>query len=203
ENVRKMGELFAALHLHAGSWEAPAEFPSKKFDAYLSRGEPEVLFDEECVAAYAPEDLEVVHQADARVAQTYAALAPGDLRVIHCDLWHENIKLYKGELLPFDFEDTILGYRLHDIAMAMLDLAETVGSARYEHLHAAFRRGYEAHLPFPEGDMLALQMGRVLWKINWFARFAKEHFATAAAFHAGVLRRALQSGRLVDPLSPT
>jgi len=35
-----------------------------------------------------------------------------------------------------------------------------------------FRRGYEAYLPFPGGDMLALQTGRVLWKINWFGRFA-------------------------------
>ena len=40
-----------------------------------------------------------------------------DLRVIHCDLWHENVKLHRGRLRPFDFEDTVWGYRLHDLAM--------------------------------------------------------------------------------------
>lgn len=201
DNIRKMGALFAALHLHAGAWDPPAGFPNLQFDAFLSRGEPEVLFSDACLAAYPPEDIEVLREAHAHVMRAYAALDRDDLRVIHCDLWHANVKLYEGELAPFDFEDTVWGFRMHDIAMAMLDLAEAVGVARYEQLLEAFRRGYEAYLPFPEGDMVALQMGRVLWKINWFGQFAQDRFARAAAFHVGVLRRALTGGRLVDPLT--
>lgn len=202
DNIRKMGVLFAALHIHAGAWDPPADFPAQKFDGFLSRGESEVLFTDRCLAAYVPGDLEVLREAHAYVKRAYAALDPDDLRVIHCDLWHDNIKLCRGELAAFDFEDTIWGFRLHDIAMAMLDLAEEVGVDRYERLLDEFRSGYEPHLPFPEGDMVALQAGRVLWKINWFGRFAHDRFAHEAAFQAGVLRRTLNSGRLVDPLTP-
>lgn len=200
-NVRKMGELFARLHAHAQDWDVPADFPEQSFESFLSRGEDNLLFAEECASHYQPADLAVLNRAVARVDAAYRDLDRDDLRVIHCDLWHDNIKIYKGALAPFDFEDTILGHRIHDIAMAMLDLAEDVGTDQYEGLLVDFKRGYESLLPFPEGDLLSYQLGRVLWQINWFARFAMRYFAQAAAFKIGILRNAMAAGKLVGPLS--
>ena len=104
------------------------------------------------------------------VESAYAALDRSDLRVIHCDLWHDNIKLYQDMLHPLDFEDTVWGFRAHDIAMAMLDLLEDTDETRYAVLLAAFRRGYERLMAWPDARIEPFQIGRLLWKINWVAR---------------------------------
>lgn len=59
--------------------------------------------------------LGLLERMDRRVETAYAAIDRSDLRVIHCDLWYGNIKLYRGRLYPFDFEDTVWGFRSHDI----------------------------------------------------------------------------------------
>ena len=136
------------------------------------------------------------------VDAAYAALDPADLRIIHCDLWHDNVKVQRGQLCPFDFEDTIWGYRLHDIAMAMLDLIEDTDAERYEGLLAAFQRGYARYLAWPEGNMLLLQLGRMLWRLNWIARFQPERLPKLAEFTAALFERCLAQDKLVPPLRP-
>lgn len=137
-----------------------------------------------------------------RVDAAYSSLDRADLRVIHCDLWHDNIKIFRGELVPFDFEDTIWGFRLHDMAMALLDLAEDAGVERYDHLLPVFKEGYQTVLPWPEGDMILLQMGRVLWRLNWIARFNQKRLDESFKFYAGLFKRTLAAGKLTDPLLP-
>ena len=174
--VNLLGGLFARPHTHGKDWTPPATFSSRVFEHFLSRDEPDVLFHEPQLEAYTRRDLEQLQRLHARVESNYANLDRRDLRVIHCDLWHDNVKLYRGVLYPFDFEDTIRGFRLHDIAMAMLDLLEVAGNDRYPSLLESFRRGYEEYLEWPDGEMEILQVGRLLWKINYVARFERKHF---------------------------
>lgn len=203
KNVAKMGELFAKLHQHGANWQPPDGFTTQRFDQMLSRGEPNVLFADASLAVYDAQTEALLRQISAQVAQTYAALDPADLRVIHCDLWHDNIKIHQGQLSPFDFEDTIWGYRLHDMAMALLDLYEDVGDpTAYGHLLAAFRTGYEARLPWPEGEMELLMFGRMLWKTNWIARFWPEGLAKTAVFHANLYDHYRKTGELLLPKIP-
>ncbi|WP_420645480.1 phosphotransferase enzyme family protein [Candidatus Leptofilum sp.] len=203
QNITKMGELFAKLHQHGASWQPPDEFTTKKFDNFLSRGEPNVLFAEGSLANYDAQTESLLRQMSEVVAQTYADLDPADLRVIHCDLWHDNIKIHKGKLYPFDFEDTIWGYRLHDMAMALLDLYEDVGdSEAYATLLAAFRTGYETLLPWPDGEMELLMFGRLLWKTNWIACFWPEGLAKTAVFHANLYDHYRKIGELLPPKMP-
>jgi Ser/Thr protein kinase RdoA (MazF antagonist) len=201
-NLFKMGELFGKLHLHGKTWQPPAGFAAQKFDRFMSRGEPDALFAEDQREVFTPHQWEVISRMRTRVDAAYAQLDPADLRVIHCDLWHDNIKLHKGELAPFDFEDTIWGYRIHDIAMAMLDLAEDAGVARYEELLPVFRAGYERHLPWPDGVLGVFQMGRVLWRLNWIARFQRKWLPNAVAFDTELFERFERTGKLSDPLRP-
>lgn len=205
-NLGKMGELFGQLHHHAGSWQPPPDFPHQRFDRMIARGEPELLLSERAFAIYPSGVAEGIHQMCNAVAAAYAALDPTDLRVIHCDLWHDNIKVHRGLLYPFDFEDTIWGYRLHDIAMAMLDLYEEMDQKRYEQLLAAFRTGYERHLPWPEGPLELLQIGRMLWRTNHFAvhveRYGAAWLAKDAAFNVALYQRYLNTGKLIPPLRP-
>ncbi len=199
-NLSKMGKLFGKLHLHAGTWKPPAGFAPQTFARFLSRGEPDVLLTEACRDAFTPPQREIITQMRARVEAAYAALPPEDLRVIHCDLWHDNIKVYKGELAPFDFEDTIWGYRLHDLAMGLLDLAEDAGIERYEILLPIFREAYERYLPWPAGDLGILQMGRALWRLNWVANHMRERLPGAVAFNADLFERFERTGKLSAPL---
>ncbi len=203
-NLTKMGELFGTLHRQAGCWQPPAGFTTRRFDKPIARGEAEQLFSDAALAIYDQATAQVLADLYAKVTAAYQALDPADLRVIHCDLWHDNIKLHQGVLYPFDFEDTIWGYRLHDIAMAMLDLYEVVDQPTYETLLAAFRQGYEEQLPWPKGDLALFQIGRILWRINFFAnhidRFGADWLAKDAAFNANLFNRYLDTGRLIPPL---
>ncbi len=198
-NLERMGELFARLHLHGKAWVPPQDFTTKRFEAFLSRGEPNVLFEDRTLAAFREEDRRAFTSARGWVEREYAALDRNDLRVIHCDLWHENIKLDHGRLRPFDFEDTIWGYRLHDIAMSMLDLLETVGGDRYVELFAAFRCGYERLLDWPRGNLEVLQIGRMLWKANWTARFLPENLDALSQQYGEIFRNFESTGTLRLP----
>ena len=195
-----MGDLFARLHLHGAAWRPPSGFTERVFDRVFARGEPVELLSAAREDGCDARSRRILGETLERADRAYRALPPDDLRVIHCDLWHGNIKADRGVLQPFDFEDTIRGYRLHDLAMALLDLAEDVGVEHYEQLAAALRRGYEQHLPWPEGDLVALQMGRVVWRLNWIARHQRRWFAAEAAFCADQFERTRRTGRLTDPL---
>ncbi|MBN1890917.1 MAG: phosphotransferase [Thermoflexales bacterium] len=198
-NLERMGELFARLHVHGKSWKPPSGFSTKRFEAFLSRGEPDVIFSDGVMQTFRDDDRRAFLLAREWVEREYGSLDRSDLRVIHCDLWHENIKLDRGQLRPFDFEDTIWGYRLHDIAMGMLDLLETVGSARYEELLASFRSGYERLLEWPEGHLEVLQLGRLLWKANYAARFVRESLGPLSEQYGDIFRSFECTGKLHWP----
>jgi Ser/Thr protein kinase RdoA (MazF antagonist) len=199
ENLNRMGELFAKLHVHGKTWQPPGSFSTKRFEAFLSRGEPDVLFNDGASQNFADEDRRVFLRAREWVDREYSLLPRNDLRVIHCDLWHENIKVDNGKLRPFDFEDTIWGYRLHDIAMGMLDLLETVGNTRYRELLQSFRSGYEKLLEWPTGNLEVLQIGRLLWKTNWVARFSTSSFVSMGAQYGELFRNFERTGELCIP----
>jgi Ser/Thr protein kinase RdoA (MazF antagonist) len=197
-SLEKMGALFAELHQHGAAWNPPAGFTTRRFEHWLSRGEENVIVGAgravDALALRARDLLERMHQ---HVESAYAAIDRSDLRVIHCDLWHDNIKLYRGELYPFDFEDTVWGFRAHDIAMAMLDLLEATNDARYAVLLAAFRRGYTTHLALPAERIEPFQIGRLLWKINWVARFSPQQLTNMIERHVPVFEHYEQTGRVV------
>ena len=207
-NLAKMGELFAELHIHGSAWKPPAGFTARRFEHWQSRGEENLLTGDRAAqlpaGAGVPVTLpsnqrELLGRIEQRVEDAYAAINRSDLRVIHCDLWHDNITIHHGVLHPFDFEDTVWGFRAHDIAMAMLDLLETVGEARYPGLLAAFRRGYEGLLPWPADPIESFQIGRLLWKVNWFARRRPERLLAEVERHEPVFRHFEQTGLVRAP----
>lgn len=208
-NLEKMGALFAALHLHGTEWLPPAGFTPRRFEHWLSRGEDNLLFDDPLSPPGStrpvgllelPSSLRaLLERTHLLVEKAYSSIDRSDLRVIHCDLWHDNIKLHQGSLHPFDFEDTVWGFRAHDIAMAMLDLLEVVGDERYAHLFAAFRHGYEAHLPWPDDPIQPFQVGRMLWKINWVATHQPEWLMSMLERYAPVLIHYEHNGSVICP----
>jgi Ser/Thr protein kinase RdoA (MazF antagonist) len=197
-NLEKMGRLFAGMHRHGAAWMPPAGFTTRRFEHWLSRGEEKRLFaDGAQLLPSAMRDL--LERMDRRGEAAYTAVDRADLRVIHCDLWHDNIKLYHGRLYPFDFEDIVWGFRSHDIAMAMLDLLETVGEERYPDLLASFRRGYESELAWPDDPIEPFQIGRLLWKINWVARYQPQWLGSMVERHVPVFEHFESTGKVILP----
>ena len=206
-NLVKMGALFAELHHHAASWLPPPGFTTRRFEHWLSRGEENLITGR---APSVPPDGSHTLPSRARallerlhlhVESAYAVIDRSDLRVIHCDLWHDNIKLYRGVLHPLDFEDTVWGFRAHDIAMAMLDLLEDTDEGRYPVLLEAFRRGYQVHLAWPGDAIEPFQIGRLLWKINWVARRRPQQLVGMVESYLPLLEHYEQTGQVLRPPS--
>ncbi|MBN1138026.1 MAG: phosphotransferase [Anaerolineae bacterium] len=198
-NLEKMGALFAELHHHGASWTPPSGFTTRRFEHWLSRGEENLITGDGQAAALPPHQLELLERMHRHVELAYAAIDRSDLRVIHCDLWHDNVKLHRGVLHPLDFEDTVWGFRAHDIAMAMLDLLEVTDDERYAGLLAAFRRGYEACMAWPDDPIEPFQIGRLLWNINWVARYQPEGLTGTIERHAPVFEEFERTGRVARP----
>lgn len=201
-NLEKLGVLFALLHQHGAAWTPPPGFTTRRFENWLSRGEENRIIGEGLTGgagllSAAWRDL--LERMARHVEAAYAAIDRSDLRVIHCDLWHGNVRLHRGVLHPFDFEDTVWGFRLHDIAMAMLDLMEDTSSERYPALLAAFRRGYQAQMAWPAGRIQPLQIGRLLWKINWVANHQPQHLPGMVERYIPVFEHYQQTGRVIQP----
>lgn len=198
-NLEKMGALHARMHAHGAAFDPPEGFTTRRMSAYLSREEPEILFSESAADAFTDESRAVLEEARARVQAGFAALYadPEGLRVIHNDLWHDNIKVHRGRLRPLDFEDTVWGYPVQDLGAAILDLKEDLPPERFAPAVAALRRGYERLAPWPErapGQIEMLCAGRMLWIANWVARFQREHLAAHIAWLAPLLAHWLATG---------
>lgn len=198
-NMGRMGALFATLHHHGKAWTPPPGFTERRFEHWLSRGEANALLSETALDGLATPQRELILRLHDHVESAYRRIDRADLRVIHCDLWHGNINLHHGELHPFDFEDTINGFRAHDIAMAMLDLLEQTDDETYAGLLLAFRRGYEALLPWPEDPIEPLQAGRILWKMNYVAGLYPDRLPQMVQWYEAVLRAYERTGRMVQP----
>jgi Ser/Thr protein kinase RdoA (MazF antagonist) len=207
-NLEKMGTLFAKLHHHGGSWHPPNGFTTRRFEHWLSRGEQNLIAGGGSrsaqlagAAALPSHARDLLARLHLHVESAYAAIDRSDLRVIHCDLWHDNIKLYRGVLYPLDFEDTVWGFRAHDLAMAMLDLLEDTDEARYSVLLKAFRRGYQAHMAWPDDPIEPFQIGRLLWKINWVACRHPQRLAVMVEGHIPLLQHFERTGQVLRPPS--
>jgi Ser/Thr protein kinase RdoA (MazF antagonist) len=179
ENMYKMGELFVRMHDHGEKFNPPSLFTTRRMDKVLARDEADVLFTAVHAGAFSSNSREVFETVKHRVEVAYSRLYDGTRQpiVIHHDLWHGNINVQRGRLYPLDFEDTVWGFPVQDIAMAMQDLMMDVEPARYEPMLAAFRSGYERLRAWPEayeGEMDIFRAGRMLWTANHYAGWRPE-----------------------------
>ena len=200
-NLEKMGALFARVHAHGAAFRPPAGFTERRMDRLLARGEADVLFAQETLSDLSPEDRGRLQRLRTVVAEAYAGRYEGatPLQVIHHDLWHDNIHLYRGRLYPLDFEDTCWGYPVQDLAMALQDLMDDTEPADFEVLAPALRRGYEALRPWPEayeGEIDRFRAGRTLWVANYVAAHQAQFLTAHLARMAPLWDRFLDTGRL-------
>lgn len=194
-----MGLLFARLHEHGAEFVPPQGFTNRRMDSIYSRDEPSVLFSEACQDAFTPETKDILCQTDQRVKEAFAFLYSDllGLQVIHNDLHHANIKLYRGHLFPIDFEDTLWGFPVQDIAMTLQDLMVDLSPEEYDPYQSTFQEGYERLQLWPEsyeGQIDTFRVGRMLWVANYVARYQSTYLLEHVGWLARLFEGYLESG---------
>jgi len=200
-NLHEMGRLFARLHEHGHRFEPPPEVPIKVMDDIHARGEEDIRLGALRRAKMAPRVVGLFTHTAERVREVFARRFgdPSGLRVIHNDLHHDNINVCRGQLFPFDFEDTVWGYPVQDIATAQQDLMDDATPAAFEQLLGAFRAGYEDHSPWPErhpGEVDLFRAAFVLRRTNREAHRGEAALRRRAEEVVPMLEALLDTGKL-------
>jgi len=169
ENMAKLGELAARLHAQAATFSPPDGFSIPTADTVFPFREPVVLFEPEHEALFPAARRRVYEEGIARIQATIDALyASGPPpRVLHYDLHQWNVKICRGRLYAFDFEDLMWGHPAQDIAITFYYFQDRED---YAALREAFRRGYTRHLAWPErtpGEIDAYVAGRGVELVNF------------------------------------
>lgn len=142
--LHRLGEIVAAMHNQVSNWAEPAGFtrPRLDLDGLLGDAPRWGRFWEH-------EDLPEGGQArllDARdrlkAALSSYGMRPDNFGLIHADLDSDNIIYHDGDLALIDFDDTVYGWHLYDIASALIEYCL---DPDFEALQAAMLEGYQAH----------------------------------------------------------
>ena len=183
---RQLGSIMAKLHNHAESLTLPANIRPKRWDkVFYYPDEPVVYNTPEFSHLFPPEKLAIMERAWQRLDPFLKDLyqRSGKPMLVHADLHFWNVHVYRGELYVIDFEDIVLGYPLHDIAISLYYLRNR---ADYPELALAFEAGYIAERDWPsftQSDLRLLWASRMTNFINYVAHVdeaeeAREFFDT-------------------------
>ncbi len=197
-NWAGLGELMARLHGFAMAWEPPRSFDAVTYGSVLAYGAPYVLFDSDGVDLLGLDGL--LQEAYAVTNERIATIMREQQHiVIHGDLHDENVKVYRGDLTPFDWEDLLWGAPILDVATCLFYVRHRPD---YVDLARAFRWGYERHRRWVEtrpGEVDQLLIARGIDMLNFIALDEGLHFEDMETY---VRRREVPALVAVGALQP-
>lgn len=167
---RVIGQEMARLHDVADGFVQAAGFERPAWDVEGLLGEAPFwgrFWDCPLLAPTQRDDLARLRD---RLLPRLSALAPGlDYGLIHADLVRENVLVADGAVAFIDFDDCGFGFRLFDLATALL---RNRHEPDYPQLRGALLEGYTAVRPQAEPDFQHLPLFlllRALTYIGWAA----------------------------------
>jgi len=168
KNWHAFGRYTAQLHQHAQQLSIPHALYLRTYNKVFPFKEPTVLFDEQSQKRFSPGLCLLLIEAKDRVQKTLEALTKDEsfrTHLLHGDLHHWNVKVYRGQIAAIDFEDLMVGYPIQDIAITMYYMIE---HDAYSELFAAYKEGYEEILSWPwELELMdTFIAGRILVLLN-------------------------------------
>ena len=160
-----LGQNMARLHAASDAWPLPDDFTRCAWDRNGLLGaaplwdcfwnNPNLASDERRLF------LAVRDKADVELAHLEARL---DFGLIHADLVPANVMLDHGTLQMIDFDDGGFGFRLFDIATALL---KHLDAPDYPELRAALIKGYTSVRPIDLTALDLFMMLRAATYVGW------------------------------------
>jgi Ser/Thr protein kinase RdoA (MazF antagonist) len=154
--LHRLGGAMARLHNHADAWPRPDDFVRIQWDWETFFGDTMEYGGINAAGVWdlLPHDLRGSFDrvaARARRVMTQLGDGPDAVGLIHADLHLDNALFAGRDVRLIDFDDSGIGYRLYDVAVALWELRHR---ADYEAFRTALVAGYTAHRPLP-ADHLA------------------------------------------------
>jgi Ser/Thr protein kinase RdoA (MazF antagonist) len=150
QTLAKLGALMARLHVHAASWTPPDDFDITAYDTAFPI-DPLFMFDDAHVHLLPPERraffMETADRIQAAIDRLRDCGEP--MRVLHADLHRWNVRMCRGAMSAFDFQELQWGWPAQDIGTSLYYYH---GERDYPAIYAAFQRGYTQVAPWPERE---------------------------------------------------
>lgn len=167
----RIGQAMATMHDLADAWQQPPGFHRPAWDAEgLVGGRPLWGRFWEC-PGLSPQESEAIAALRVRLRQALDSHAPRlDYGLIHADLVRENVFITNGGVAFIDFDDCGHGYRLFDIATALL---KNRREPAYPAIERALIAGYRSRRDLSDETLAALPLFltlRSLTYIGWLAQ---------------------------------
>ena len=177
-----LGEISAKLHIHARTWQRPANFERLTWDYEHMLGANPNWGDWREAPAMDGEALKILSRQDAAIRRRLEIFGKGPERygLIHADLRLANLLLHGASTRVIDFDDCGFGWNLYDFATGVSFFEE---SPAVPELAASWVEGYRKHLDLPtedEAEMMTFVALRRMVLLAWIGShgetdLAKQH----------------------------
>ncbi len=167
----KVGAAAARLHIASDRWNPPAHFHRPAWNRQGLLGEKPVwgrFWDCPLLSESERNNLAALRSHLDRVMQVIEARKQ-DYGLIHADLVRENILVENGEVAFIDFDDAGFGYRMFELATALLKNRQ---EPHFPAIRDALITGYRSERPLSDVDLATLPLFmtlRALTYVGWIA----------------------------------
>ena len=159
------GRAMAGLHALSDSWQRPAWFTRPVWDVDGLLGETPVwgrFWENPALDSKARKVITAARQK-ARIA-LHARARNLDYGLVHADLVRENVLVNGGQVEFIDFDDGGFGFRLFDVATALL---KNRNEPDYGGLEAALLSGYRSLRPLDSSMLSLFTLLRAFTYLGW------------------------------------
>jgi Ser/Thr protein kinase RdoA (MazF antagonist) len=196
-----LGEQMAQLHLASDAWVKPPGFSRVAWDLNGLLGDTPLWGAFWTHPHLSPGDQALFKRFRAHAAEHLSAIQPTlDHGLIHADLVKENVLIDQEHLGLLDFDDGGWGYRVFDLATALLKFTD---SPHFGARQAALLKGYQKLRAIDLSSLPLFMALRAVTYVGWVvprldeagALERSERFIRAARYRCGAyLARHLEAG---------
>jgi Ser/Thr protein kinase RdoA (MazF antagonist) len=164
--MSEIGRSLARLHVLSDAWSPPRHFTRPAWDHDGLLGDTPFwgrFWNSGFLNEEQRTDMRELHQFCTTSLTQYNAEMP-DYGLIHADLARENILVDGDKVLFIDFDDSGYGYRIFDIATALI---KNIYEPDYEELKQSLLAGYLAVRPLQPQDLKALPLAMLLRSLTY------------------------------------
>lgn len=173
EMFRKIGVVMAKMHQFSQRMTIPSDIKSKKLDKVLYYAGDDYFYKNPKHQSKINEDyIKLMDFVIPYLDKRMQALYEKEPILIHGDFNPYNIKTYKGDIRLLDFEDTSLGYPIHDVAILFFYYQY---DDQYELYKDAFYQGYNTVLDIGRYDDQTIQMLMTARRVNFLNYILEIH----------------------------